>query len=302
MKRSILLALALLAVTIFAYQRMPAVMATHAKNLKEATSFKAKISVQEIGGAPMTVEVAYAKPNLLRIETAQTLIISDGETMTVLNKSENTYLQNPVTDEMVLEQAMQPSVWGWASFLQPDTAKLIKAAEAGRTRKVRGVEVSVATATLADGESTATFFFDLKSGIARGFTLKRKDKQWVVWAESVETSDAGMEEGMFVFEAPEGAELVVQAVLPVWASVKEILNSKCMPCHGQQRTSGVDVRTYESITRSRAIVPRNPERSRLIRALKGIGGTVRMPQGRAPLPPEDIQLIEDWITAGAENN
>ena len=302
MKRSILFALAVLAVSVLAFQRMPATMVTHAKKLKEATSFKAKLDVREIGGAQVTVEVAYAKPNLLRIETAQTLIISDGETMTVLNKSENTYVQNPITDEMLLEQATQPSVWGWASFLQKDTAKLIQAAEAGKTRKVRGVEVNVATATLADGKSTATFYLDPKSGVARGFTLKKKDKQWVVWAESIETSGAGMEEGMFVFEAPEGAELVVESLLPTWGNVKEILNSSCMPCHGQQRTSGVDVRTYESLTRSRVIVIGNAERSRLISALKGTGRTVRMPRGRDPLTDGEIQLIEDWIMAGAERN
>ncbi len=302
MKRSIPLALAVLAVTAVAFQRMPATMATHAKNLKEATSFKAKLDVRMIGGAPVTVEVAYAKPNLFRIETAQTLIISDGETMTVLNKSENTYVQSPVTNEMLLEQAMQPSVWGWASFLQKDTKKLIQAAEAGKTRKVRGVEVNVATATLADGKSTATFYLDPKTGVARGFTLKLKDKEWVVWAESVEMNGAGMEEGMFVFEAPEGAELVVVSNLPTWANVKEILNSNCMPCHGQQRTSGIDVRSYESITRSRVIVSGNPERSRLVRAIKGTGRTVRMPQGRRPLSDADIKLIEDWVTDGADRN
>ena len=302
MKRSILLALALLAVTVFAFQRMPPVMATHVKSLKEASSFKAKVTVQEVGGASTVVDVAYVKPNLLRIETAQTLIVSDGETMTVLNKAKNEYTQQPVTKDLVLEQAMQPSVWGWASFLQPDTAKLIKIAEAGRQRKVRGVDVSVATATLVEDESSATFFIAPKTGVARGFTLKLKEKQWVVWADSVETSQAGLEAGLFVFEAPEGAELVVPVVEPTWGNVKEILNSNCMPCHGQRRTSGVDVRTYESLTRSRAIVPRNPDSSRLFRAIKGTGRTVRMPRGRSPLSDADIKLIEDWITAGAEKN
>ena len=197
---------------------------------------------------------------------------------------------------------MQPSVWGWASFLQPDPAKLIKSAEAGRQRKVRGVDVSLVTATLADGESSATFFFDPKAGVARGFTLKLKDKEWVVWAESVETSQEGLATGLFVFEAPEGAELIVEARLPVWETVKEILNSSCMPCHGQQRTSGLDVRTYESLTRTNVILPRNGARSRLVYAIKGTGRTVRMPRGRDPLSDEDIKLIEDWITAGAENN
>lgn len=301
MKRSILLALAFLAVTVFAFQRMPATMVTHANKLKEAKSFKARLTVNEVGGTRMVVDVAYGKPNLLRIETPQTLVISDGETITVLDKAKNTYMQEPLTRETLLEQAIQPIVWGWASFLEPDTAKLIKIAESGRTRRVRGVEVLVATVVLADGKSAATMFLDPKAGIARGFTIKSNDKEWIVWAESVEASQAGSDESLFVFEAPEGAELVVETKLPTWANVSAILNSKCMPCHGQQRTSGVDVRTFASISRSRAIVPRQPDRSRLIAAIKGTGNTVRMPRGREPLSDEEIKLIEDWIEAGAED-
>ena len=301
MKRSILLALAFLAVTVFAFQRMPATMVTHANKLKEAKSFKARLTVNEVGGTRMVVDVAYGKPNLLRIETPQTLVISDGETITVLDKAKNTYMQEPLTRKTLLEQAIQPIVWGWASFLEPDTAKLIKIAESGRTRRVRGVEVLVATVVLADGKSAATMFLDPKAGIARGFTIKSNGKEWIVWAESVEASQAGSDESLFVFEAPEGAELVVETKLPTWVNVSAILNSNCMPCHGQQRTSGVDVRTFASITRSRSIVPRQPDRSRLIAAIKGTGNTVRMPRGRDPLSDAEIKLIEDWIEAGAEN-
>ena len=85
MKRSIPLALALLAVTAVAFQRMPATMATHAKNLKEATSFKAKLDVREIGGAPVTVEVGPI-PHHLGFVGATLVVAVNGSGQAVLIK------------------------------------------------------------------------------------------------------------------------------------------------------------------------------------------------------------------------
>lgn len=43
----------------------------------------------------------------------------------------------------------------------------------------------------------------------------------------------------------------------------------------------------------------DPENSLLIRKLKGLGPGDRMPQNSAPLPPETIRMIEEWIARGA---
>jgi hypothetical protein len=40
----------------------------------------------------------------------------------------------------------------------------------------------------------------------------------------------------------------------------------------------------------------------IIQALEGTACIDQMPDGRDPLPEEEIQTIRDWIEAGAMNN
>ena len=47
------------------------------------------------------------------------------------------------------------------------------------------------------------------------------------------------------------------------------------------------------------IDPGNPDGSYLIRKVKGTGSGEQMPIGLAPLTPEEIQMIVDWVAAGA---
>ena len=64
-------------------------------------------------------------------------------------------------------------------------------------------------------------------------------------------------------------------------------------------SGGVNMTSYRRLMRSRVVNTGNPNRSRIVRAIKGQGVT-RMPQGRPPLKDEEIKLIEDWISAGAK--
>ena len=47
------------------------------------------------------------------------------------------------------------------------------------------------------------------------------------------------------------------------------------------------------------IDPGNPDGSYLIRKVKGTGSGKQMPIGLDPLSPEEIQMIVDWVAAGA---
>jgi hypothetical protein len=51
------------------------------------------------------------------------------------------------------------------------------------------------------------------------------------------------------------------------------------------------------------VAPRDPEHSFLLIKLTapGPGEGSQMPLGRTPLPADQIQLIRDWIAAGAAN-
>ena len=62
---------------------------------------------------------------------------------------------------------------------------------------------------------------------------------------------------------------------------------------------GVDSREVPSLKR---VDPGNPDDSYLVRKIEGAPGIVggRMPLNRAPLSSEEIAVVRDWITGGAE--
>jgi hypothetical protein len=69
-----------------------------------------------------------------------------------------------------------------------------------------------------------------------------------------------------------------------------LVNMASMACSGEKR-----------------VVPNQPDKSVLVHALahKRVGSCARtpqMPQGRAKLSQSDIQLVTDWVNAGAPNN
>ncbi|MCH7905513.1 MAG: hypothetical protein IH944_13240 [Armatimonadetes bacterium] len=301
MKKSICIVVLGLAVFAFAVQRgLPTGVATHVSTLTKAKSFTAKFTVQEIGGTLEEFTVTYGKPDMLRIESPSKLVVSDGKTLTVYDKKAKTYSEEPASKAIMLSHITQPSLWGWASFLQSDTTKLIKSGKDGRSRRLRGVDVTESTVTLADGESTATFYLDAKIGFARGYNIASEGKEWIVWAKEIEVSEDESTDD-FVFHAPAGAKLVedVAAGGATWSAVNDLLQSKCMPCHGRTASGGVNMTSYRQLMRSRVVNAGNPNRSRIVRAIKGRGVT-RMPKGRAALKDEEIKLIEDWISAGAK--
>ena len=88
----------------------------------------------------------------------------------------------------------------------------------------------------------------------------------------------------------------------------------CIGCHGNPGNNGYSVRSYELVlipgiqAAGRGLLPvkaGDPDSSYMVWKLSGRGpaGEVitgsRMPQGRAPIAPSDLDLIRAWIAAGA---
>ncbi len=84
-------------------------------------------------------------------------------------------------------------------------------------------------------------------------------------------------------------------------SARSILENRCLNCHGQAQTSGLDLRQIDTIAkggkRGPAIVPGSAESSLLYKAVAHTG-ELQMPPGK-PLPAEEIAAIRAWIDAGA---
>ncbi len=100
-----------------------------------------------------------------------------------------------------------------------------------------------------------------------------------------------------------GAPTQAAASVSFAKDILPIFEESCNKCHGvQQIKEGLDMRTYESLMagsfNGSVITPGNANGSFLVEQIvKG-----EMPKRGPKLLPAQIQLIIDWINAGALNN
>jgi cytochrome c553 len=85
--------------------------------------------------------------------------------------------------------------------------------------------------------------------------------------------------------------------------IRPLLAANCFACHGEAAMSGLRVDSREALLRGGetgpAIVPGEPDKSTLLKAVQHADGFPRMPRGRAKLAAADIDAIAEWIRAGA---
>ena len=85
--------------------------------------------------------------------------------------------------------------------------------------------------------------------------------------------------------------------------VRPLLAANCYACHGEKAMAGLRVDSRAGLLRGGetgpAIVPGDPEKSALLKAVQHADGFPRMPLGRAKVPAADIDALEQWIRAGA---
>lgn len=84
------------------------------------------------------------------------------------------------------------------------------------------------------------------------------------------------------------------------ADVLPVFTARCVMCHGGVRSLWLD--NYDSVLAGGAngpvIVPGDPGGSRLVQYV----ASGYMPYGNPPLSREEVQLLVDWVAAGAPNN
>jgi mono/diheme cytochrome c family protein len=94
---------------------------------------------------------------------------------------------------------------------------------------------------------------------------------------------------------------------PAYAAIQEAFTANCTGCHGESNPKGgLNLTSYDAAmkggTNGPDIVPGDPDKSKLVDALRGRHGVTQMPKGMAALPEETIKAVEDWIRAGAKNS
>jgi mono/diheme cytochrome c family protein len=115
--------------------------------------------------------------------------------------------------------------------------------------------------------------------------------------------------GLFLFALVHNAALFHQRVaaqsqIDFKRDVEPILAQNCYQCHGAKRAMGqlrLDVKALalKGGISGPSLLPGNSQESRLLQRILGEGDGVRMPLGRDPLKPEQIELIRKWIDEGA---
>ncbi|MEZ6131741.1 MAG: c-type cytochrome domain-containing protein [Planctomycetaceae bacterium] len=86
--------------------------------------------------------------------------------------------------------------------------------------------------------------------------------------------------------------------------VAPIIKEKCLGCHGETRASAnLRMDTYANMGQvgqnGPLLIPRNPNRSKIIARLTTTDAQARMPKNGQPLSPDEIGVIGRWIAGGA---
>lgn len=93
-----------------------------------------------------------------------------------------------------------------------------------------------------------------------------------------------------------------------FAAVQPILLKNCVLCHtGPDAKEEIDLNTYASVMKGgehgAIVVPGDPEGSMIVKVIRGAEGAKKMPPApNEPLTEPEIQLIVDWIKAGAKES
>src|SRR5688572_26099968 len=271
----------------------------HVKALQDASTLTGTLTVQPIGGAPTPYRISYAKPNLIKIETADGWTLSDGKTIYSFVKKDNAWSESPASDEAIGKTAGLKEAWAWRVFFDKDAFKNVVSSKAGQTRVIKGTQVTELSLVLENG--TATLFVDPKLGFARGFTFKLEDSDLLVTSTDIALGKEPPAADAFTFHAPEGAKKQVApaADAATFAAVQSILSRNCMPCHGAQvRSGGHDLSSHQGVLG--AVTAGSPEQSALVRSVSGPRPS--MPKMRAPLSAKDVETLSKWVAAGAKSS
>ncbi len=85
--------------------------------------------------------------------------------------------------------------------------------------------------------------------------------------------------------------------------VLPILESRCVSCHGGERTSkGLDLKSYDSLMagsqNGAVVVAGDAGNSSFVKLIQD----GKMPKRGPKLLPEQLQMLIDWVNTGAQNN
>lgn len=254
-------------------------------------------------GPPEVAKLEYSSPNKLKIDTVDTLTISDGTTLTVYNKHDNTY----TVDGASTKPGLADAVYAWRGFFTNKPFADVTEVLPGSVKTIGGVSVNTYKLTLT-GDRTATIFLDPARGVSMGAQVAKGSHIVQAIASSVIVGDTPLAVSEFTFTAPDGAKKIDKPVPAAasYASAQAVLNKYCTGCHdAQSHKGGLDLSSYDAIMAggrggSKVVIAGDPGSSKLIRMISGSSPQMP-PNGADPVDAAGIKTLTDWIASGANN-
>lgn len=176
--------------------------------LSKADGLQASYTVTVVGGDASKVDIALAKPNKARIETANQLVVADGEKITTYDKKENSYFTAPQTGQDFRALFADQATSTWLPFFDEKAFAKLVTKDAG-TKTRRGMTLNVVNAAYPDtADMSSVFYVDQADGLAKQaeFTSKTSAGTVTTVMNVGSVKLAASPADLFAFSAPAGAK------------------------------------------------------------------------------------------------
>lgn len=199
-------ALAAGALYVFAQGSGAGILNAYSKKLNEAQSLTVDYSIQQVGGIKADYSVTMSKPNMVRIDKPNELIVADGKTITTYSKGEKTFFKQPQTADGLKELVGSDELALWKSFFDANAyASTTSKSLGSKTRKGQPYQL-VEMAADKSGKKVVTLYIAADSMAKIGEILLNDPNgkvTYIVDTKNVQVNNSVTD--AFAFKAPEGA-------------------------------------------------------------------------------------------------
>ena len=180
-------------------------------SLNKRESISATISIQQVGGTKTSYTVDFKKPNTIRIDSKEELVIGDGKEITVYEKKNKIFYKKPQT-EAEFKDLLRPDVFAILSpFFNPNTLKPVKTKELP-AKVIAGESLKVLETTFGKKGNKKILFYIPTDMIVRKAEIQLTPESGEAGLETqvitAKVTTAAPADELFAFKAPEGVEEV----------------------------------------------------------------------------------------------
>lgn len=214
MKRNLLLVPLGVAVAVAAWAMQTGLprLNDYSSTLNSAAGLKATMNMVAVGGARSGLRIEAAKPNLLRYENSERLVVSDGTDIYLYLKGQNVYLKEPVSEGMLMKALADDAAMLFRPFFKGDSLNKLGGLKDLGTTSRKGETVGVFSATVDPARGVTAKVMVGKDNLLRQAEFTNpKGATSVLDVQSI-SLDAPKAD-RFKFVAPEGSKQVTEAEL-----------------------------------------------------------------------------------------